>query len=666
MLMEGIERMKNKFYRALCLSICLCLIAAYGLAEETPSLKDDFYENVNAQWLSTAEIPSDYPFVSNFSVLEDGVEQKLMADFNAMRSGEKQTDSEEMESMIAFYRLAADYETRDALGAEPLKPYMEMIDSLESLSDFTAQWPSWDVMGMPCPFAAAVTADMADASMNALYLSTPGLFLQTKEYYEDENTKAVLQSQYGQMSSNLLVMAGKSQEEAQEIVSQALAFDESLAPYTRSAEEASDYTKIYNPVSLAELDGQVKAFDFAAGFTELLGATPDTVIITDPAYFAALDELVNEETFPAMKSWMLVQTVNGLAPYLTDAFRVEAGSFGRMLSGVAEATSREKSAYYLASGMFSEVAGIYYGKTYFGEQARQDVREMVESLVKIYQNRLLANEWLSEETRAMAVQKLTAMKINVGYPDEPREIFKMLRTLPAEEGGTLVGNAMEFTRISKEDNYSKWNQPVDRGLWALSADTVNAMYSPLDNSINFPAAILQPPFYSPEQSASENYGGIGAVIAHEISHAFDPNGAKFDELGSMKDWWTAEDYAKFEELSQKMVKEFDGIGFAGGTVNGAQTVAENVADAGGLACALEAAKQHETVDLQKFFTNWAVTWRQKSTPEYEAVLLTLDVHAPNKLRANIQLQNMDDFYAAFDIQEGDGMYRAPQDRVAIW
>lgn len=363
---------------------------------------------------------------------------------------------------------------------------------------------------------------------------------------------------------------------------------------------------------------------------------------------------------------MLVQTVNGLAPYLSDAFRVESGSFSRMLSGVSEPTAQERSAYYLASGTFSEVVGVYYGKTYFGEQARQDVADMVRSLVEVYKDRLAANDWLSDETRETAIRKLECMSINVGYPDAPRAIYEALRTVPASEGGTLVGNAMAFTRLSKEDNYAEWNQPVDRTLWPLSADTVNAMYSPMSNSINFPAAILQAPFYSTEQSASQNYGGIGAVIAHEISHAFDPNGAKFDEMGSLASWWTEEDYARFEALSQAMIDEFDGLPYAGGTVNGVQTAAENVADAGGLACALEAAKRHEDADLAAFFTNWAVIWRQKATPEYEALLLMLDVHGPSKLRANIQLQNMDDFYTTFGIEEGDGMYRAPEDRVVIW
>ncbi len=595
----------------------------------------------------------------------DNIDDVLMTDFDAMLNGEKAIE-DELINFIEFYRLAADYEMRDALGAEPLLPYIDMIEGIESLADFSQHWAALDMEGIPAPFLASVMADMGNASVNALYLSAPSLFLSNKAYYEDENTKAALQNAYGQMSINLLMLAGKTAEEAQDIVAQALVFDESLAPYMKSAEEASNYTTLYNPQNLADFDAQIEAFDFATSFKELLGKVPETIILTDPVYFDALDSLVNEETFPAMKCWMLVLTVNSFAPYLSDAFRVEASSFSRMLSGVAEPTPKEKSAYYLANSTFNEVVGIYYGKTYFGDTARQDVHEMVESIVETYKDRLSKNEWLSEATRAMAIRKLENMSINVGYPDEARPVFVQMQTLPASEGGTLVGNAMAFMRIIKADNYGKWNKPVDRGLWPLSADTVNAMYTPLDNSINFPAAILQAPFYSQEQSVSENYGGIGAVIAHEISHAFDPNGAKFDELGSLANWWTEEDLSKFEELSQAMVEEFDGVEYAGGVVNGAMTMAENVADAGGLACALEAVKKDPQADLEAFFTNWAMIWRQKATPEYEALLLSLDVHAPNKLRANIQLQNMDDFYTVFDIAEGDGMYRAPEDRVIIW
>lgn len=658
--------MTLRFRKGLCLFVALMTLAATAVAQETPSLKDDFYEAVNAEWLAQAEIPSDAAEVSVFSEMGDQVQDVLKADFAAMLNGEKDVP-EDLVDFIELYRLAADYETRNALGAEPIKPYLERIEALDGMDALRESLPEMILDGLPMPFTLGVMADLADASVNALYMGPCSLFLSVKDYYLDDATRTALQSVYGQMSQNLLVMAGKTEEEAGEIVSQALAFDESLAAYNRTAQESSDTTASYNPRPLAELDEQVENFDLTALLGTLMEDVPETVIVTDPAYFEALDELVNDETFPQMKSWMLVAMVNAVAPYLSDDFRVQAAAFSLALSGAAEPTGAEEAAYNVAMGVFSEVVGIYYGKTYFGEEARQDVQAMVEQIVDVYRQRLTENEWLSDETREMAIRKLDHMSVHVGYPDEARPMYALLKTVPASEGGTLVDNMMAYTRASAEYVLGLCGQPVDRSEWPLSANTVNAMYTLTNNSINFPAAILQEPFYSLDASASANYGALGAVIAHEISHAFDPNGSKFDENGSLANWWTEEDLAKFEELSQAMIEEFDGLPFAGGTVNGTLTVTENVADAGGLSCALEALKQTEDEpDLEAFFTSWARAWRNKATEAYMNMKLTIDVHAPSKLRANIQVQNLDDFFTTFGIDEGDGMYRAPEDRVSIW
>lgn len=658
--------MKLKIKSAVCLVLALMMAASVCLAQEAPSLKDDFYEAVNAQWLAEAEIPSDSAEVSAFSEVNDKVDDVLMADLQAMLNGEKPV-AEGLENCIEFYRLASDYDTRDALGAEPLQPYLEMIESLDSLEAMREILPELILQGMPVPFSVGVMADMGDASVNALYFSPASLFLSSKDYYLDDNTRAAMQSVYGQMSQKLLVMAGKSEEEAQQIVSQALAFDESLAPYTPTAQESSDTASSYNPQSLAQLDEQVTCFDFGTLLAELMDDVPETVVVTDPDYFAALDELVSEDTFAQMKSWMMVWTVNSLSAFLSDDFRVEASTFTLALNGAAEPPSAEEAAYNMTLSMFGEPVGIYYGKTYLGEEARQDVQKMVERFVEVYKQRLTNNDWLSDETREMAIRKLETMSINVGYPDKVQPVYELIEVSPASEGGTLVNNVIALTRISTQYNLSTCGQPVDRSAWPLAACTVNAMYTFTNNSINFPAAILQEPFYSLEESASANYGAIGAIIAHEISHAFDPNGSKFDENGSLANWWSEDDLAKFEELSQAMIEEFDGIEFGGGTVNGTLTVTENVADAGGLSCALEALKQAEAEpDLQAFFTSWAKVWRIKATDAYTALMLTMDVHAPSKLRCNIQVQNLDDFFTAFDIEEGDDMYRAPEDRVSIW
>lgn len=650
----------------LCLVLALLMAASMCLAEETPSLKDDFYEAVNAEWLAQAEIPSDAPEVSVFSEMGDQVQEVLKADFQAMLNGEKDIP-EELTDFIELYRLAADYETRNALGAEPIKPFLERIEVLDDMDALRESLPELMLDGLPVPFTLGVMADLADASVNAMYIGPCSLFLSVKDYYIDDNTRTALQGVYGQMSKNLLVMAGKTEEEAEEIVSQALAFDESLAAYNRTAQESSDTTASYNPQPLAQLDEQVENFDLTALMVALMEEVPETVVVTDPVYFEALDELVNDETFPQMKSWMLVATVNAMAPFLSDDFRVQASAYSLALSGTTEPVSAEEAAYNAAMGVYGEIVGIYYGKTYFGEEARLDVQAMVDQIVEVYKQRLNENEWLSDETREMAIRKLDSMSVHVGYPDQANPMYDLFETVPASEGGTLMENMAAFTRASMEYNLSLCGKPVDRNLWPLSASTVNAMYSLTNNSINFPAAILQDPFYSLEASVSSNYGALGAIIAHEISHAFDPNGSKFDENGSLANWWTEEDLDKFEELSQAMIEEFDGLPFAGGTVNGTLTVTENVADAGGLSCALEALKQVEDEpDLEDFFTSWARAWRNKATEAYMNMKLTMDVHAPSKLRCNIQVQNLDDFFTTFGIEEGDGMYRAPEDRVSIW
>lgn len=659
--------MKKLGIRFISLMMATMLWISTGYAaDDTVSVKDDFYTAINGEWIASAVIPSDKPAAGGFMDLTDGVKETLMADFEKMLDGEVEPTTEELKSFIEFYRLAGDYETRDALGTAPLLPYIEKIEGLQSLQDYAQQWAQWDMEGMPSPISAMVMADMQNADMNALYMAAPSLFLMDTSYYADAATKEALQGLFAMTQMELLQLVGKSAEEAESIVSQALAFDESLVPYIRSAEEASDYTKMYNPIALTELDASIAAFDMADLLAQLVGEAPETVVSIDPKYFAAIDTLINDETFEQLKSWLMVSTINSFSSFLSDEFRVVSGGFMRAMTGIEEETPKDEAAYSLASMLFGEVVGLYYGQEYFGEEAKQDVTLMVKGILEAYESRLLAIDWIGDKTREMAIRKLDGMNIHVGYPDAIRPEYSLMQTVSAADGGTLVGNAMEFTRISKESMYSKWNKPVDRGMWPLSASDVNAMYSPMENSINFPAAILQAPFYSLEQSASANYGGIGAVIAHEISHAFDPNGAKFDELGNLADWWTAEDYAAFEERSQAMIDAFDGVEHAGGTVNGTLTVAENVADAGGLACALDALKLQEDIDFEAFFTNWGVIWRQKALPEYEALLLTLDVHAPNKLRTNIQLQNMDDFHEAFDIQPEDGMYLAPEARVTIW
>lgn len=634
------------------------------MAVNNELIKDDLYEVVNGEWLKTAKIPDDKPATGGFNDLVDEIDKQLMDDFDAYAAGKEKSDDSRFNEMIKLYRLAKKFDWRKKVGPQPLKRMLASVENLNSYEDYQSQWKNWILAGMPSPISFDIDADMKNATVYALFASSPSLILPDKSYYEAEKKAQhdQLLQLWSSMVEALMDKLGYSKEEAKKIIDDAIKFDALLAPNVKSAEEAADYSKMYNPQTVAELASATDQLDIAAIIKQLVGEEPEKVIVTEPEYFKALNKIL-QDNFELFKNWALIRVIRENASYLDDEMREINGRYGRALSGSKKPVSQRKFAFYLARDMFSQVAGDYYGKKYFGPQAKADVHHMVEQMIKVYRGRLTNNQWLSKDTRDKAILKLDKLGIQVGYPDKIPALYDQFKV---DEEESLIANLNQLTVTANKELFSRWNKPVDRMRWEMSAATVNAYYHPFKNIIVFPAAILQAPFYSLKQSSSQNYGGIGAVIAHEISHAFDNNGSLFDEFGNLNNWWTDKDSAHFKQLAQKMIDEFDGIPFAGQKVNGKLTVSENIADAGGLSCALEAAKTEADFNAQEFFINWATIWRMKATEQYMQLLLSIDVHAPQKLRANIQAENLDDFYRAFDIKPGDEMYRAPEDRVHIW
>lgn len=630
-------------------------------------LKKDFYDYVNGDWLKTAEIPADKPATGGFQDLVDGIDKLMMAEFTTMTQDPDSIPAGRMKDAIAFYELANDYQMRDELGVEPVLPLLKKVSDLTSLADLNQQLPEWLLAGFPLPFGLGVDQDMTNTKENILYAYPAGTILPDKTYYDEGNEQGPqLLQVFSDMTKQLLVKFGKSEAEAEQILTNALAFDKLVVPHVRSSEESADYSKEYNPRSFAEVSAYSQQLDLGNLIKSLVHAEPEKIIVTEPAYYEALNELVSPENFQLLKDWLMIDVVNSYTSILSEEIRQLGGVYSRTLSGSTEAMPQPKAAYYLAANRFSQVVGDHYGKKYFGAKAKADVEHMVHKMIDVYQGRLQHNSWLSAATREKAITKLNTLGVQVGYPDTIPSFYDKFITTSKADGGNLMDNARKFSRIVREDNFARFGKPVDRSEWEMSASTVNAYYHPLKNIIVFPAAILQAPFYSLEQSSSANYGGIGAVIAHEISHAFDNNGAKFDEFGNMNNWWTETDLKHFEELAKQMIQEFDGIDFAGGKVNGTLTVSENIADAGGLSCALEAAKSEDDLSMTDFFINWATIWRTKARPQYQQLLLAIDVHAPAKLRANIQVKNLQEFYDTFEIGADDDMYLAPEQRVHIW
>ena len=634
------------------------------MAVNNELIKDDLYEAVNGEWLKTAKIPDDKPATGGFNDLVDEIDKQLMDDFDAYAAGKEKSDDSRFNEMIKLYRLAKKFDWRKKVGPQPLKRMLASVENLNSYEDYQSQWKNWILAGMPSPISFDIDADMKNATVYALFASSPSLILPDKSYYEAEKKAQhdQLLQLWSSMVEALMDKLGYSKEEAKKIIDDAIKFDALLAPNVKSAEEAADYSKMYNPQTVAELASATDQLDIAAIIKQLVGEEPEKIIVTEPEYFKALNKIL-QDNFELFKNWALIRVIRENASYLDDEMREINGRYGRALSGSKKPVSQRKFAFYLARDMFSQVAGDYYGKKYFGPQAKADVHHMVEQMIKVYKGRLTNNQWLSKDTRNKAILKLDKLGIQVGYPDKIPALYDQFKV---DEEESLIANLNQLTVTANKELFSRWNKPVDRMRWEMSAATVNAYYHPFKNIIVFPAAILQAPFYSLKQSSSQNYGGIGAVIAHEISHAFDNNGSLFDEFGNLNNWWTDEDSAHFKQLAQKMIDEFDGIPFAGQKVNGKLTVSENIADAGGLSCALEAAKTEADFNAQEFFINWATIWRMKATEQYMQLLLSIDVHAPQKLRANIQAENLDDFYTAFEIKPGDEMYRAPEDRVHIW
>jgi len=626
--------------------------------------KDNLYLAVNGAWQEKAQIPADKSSTGASDDLDLEIEKNLMQEFHDFAKDTSAIDDDRFLQAIKLYRVANNVETSLMVQNNSLLKDIDRIKALKSIADLSKNASALGKDNFILPLSVTIEADMKNTVKNAAYIDGTNLFLPDKSYYEADNKFGQkLLTKYVKVAQTLLEKLGYSEADAKETVEKASEFDKSLVPIVKSSEEWADYTKIYNPYDFDDFATKSDNIDLKAFVSGEIDAVPEKVIVVQPRYLDNLNKLVNATTFENIKNWMIVRYLMSNAEYVSEDFRQTYGEFKLARSGAKELPSRTKYAYHLAGAVFDDVVGVYYGKKYFGEKAKADVREMIQKMIAIYKQRLSVNDWLSEATKKQAIVKLDKIVVKVGYPDKLEAIYqKML----VDEKATLYDNMVKLDRIVTQDELDSYKRPVDRSKWAMPGHLVNACYDPSRNDITFPAAILQAPFYGLKQTSSENFGGIGATIAHEISHAFDNNGAQFDEMGNLHNWWTKEDYAHFKELTQEMIDQFQGIVYAGGKVNGKLVVSENIADVGGMRCAIEAAKLEPDYNPKEFFIQWAKSWGFKATKEYNEDLLTIDVHAPQPLRANVMSQDFDEFYEAFDVKPGDGMWLDPDKRVNIW
>ncbi|MBQ9145448.1 MAG: M13 family peptidase [Clostridia bacterium] len=627
-------------------------------------IQDDLYMYVNQETLEKLEIPADKPVAGGFAELSDGVEKIMRAEFEEM-STSKVYPNVHLERACVLYALAKDADRKKAHGIAPALANLAIIDTLTDVSAFGGMYKALSLKGIPTPINVGVETDMKNTKRHLVYMQGPGVILPDASYYRPEMAaqKAQILGIWANVAKMVMAQTGLSAEDQEKYVQDALAFDEILGGLVKTREEWSRYTEMYNPTDEGKVAEMLSTIDFGALLTDLFGEIPDTIVVTEPRYFENFAKVFNQENLELYKHWAYVTGLLGSCAYLSEELRDLGGMYNRAIMGVAQMTSIEKFAYSLASGMYSEPVGIYYGDKYFGQEAKKDITEIVYQIIDTYKERIKTSDILGEETKAKAILKLSKMGVKMGYPDKARALYEKLVFNPED---SLFDIVRSLKAIRELDNYAKLNKPTEPENWAMPGHMVNACYDPSVNDITFPAAILQAPFYSIKQTRSENLGGIGGVIGHEISHAFDSNGAKCDENGNINAWWTEDDFKRLDVKIQKMIEQFDGIELPWGKVNGAFIVSENMADNGGMAVTLDIMSKTEGVSYEEYFANWARVWCQKAKPEYRALLLSVDVHGPCMLRANMPPRNFQEWYDTFGVKDTDKMYIAPEKRIIIW
>ena len=638
--------------------------------QETPidknaTVASNFYQAVNKDWLLKTKIPADSPSIDNFYTLDEDIKGKLKKDIKNLGEGKETSDITGMSEFITFYKAASDYKQREKDGLEPLKPYLKEIEDIKDLNDLASKSASLTDKGIPLPFGYDVGTNAENTSQKQIQLSPPSILLPDVSIYKDEASKKQYLTPIETATQKALEMLGYSEKNSKRIVKEALEFDEIIAKYSLSNEEMSESKNLVHPKTAEEINaysGSFKLYDVIKG---IMGRDLETINVPNTKYFENYSKVVNQDNFSKIKSWILVQEAMAASNSLTEDYRLNFASISMAIMGTQKPVSKEDTVYEMSVNLFSDVMSVYYGRKYFGEEAKTDVTGMIDKIKNVYRGRLQKNNWLTEGTRNKAIEKLDKMKVFVGYQEDVDPGTKELHLDPNKSFFELSEDIAQFGKRYTIDHF---DDPIDKNKWSGSAFDINAYYNPESNSINFPAGILQAPFYDKNQSTEKNYGGIGVVIGHEITHAFDSNGADYDENGDMHNWWTKADTKAFDKRIKAFEDQWNGLEIYGTKVNGKLTVTENVADAGGLSSTLQVLKTDMTKpNLKDYFENYANIWKQKASLQYNKYTMVQDVHAPNELRVNQQLKNLPEFYEAYpQIKEGDAMYLAPSKRISLW
>ena len=654
------------------LAACTPKVPALDMKNLDPSVspKEDFYQYATGGWQKNNPLRPEFSRYGSFDAISERTQENLNALFESMTSlkAEKGTVEQKISDL---YKMALDSTTRNSLGAEPIKPYIEKIQAVANIDEFWALIGRMNQEGGTGFYDSGVEADLTDSDTQILYLGQGGLGMGDRDYYLLETNKA-LKEGYMAYLEKVLELAGIP--DAKALVAKDMQVEDAIAEYSWTREQNRNVAAIYNPMSSAQIDKAWPYIGFGKASKAFGLPAQDKIVVQQPSYFEKLNGYLSKAPLENLKAYILCQFVSGAAGALSDDFYTANWEFfSHQMAGAQEQRPRWKRAMQVPNSLLGEAVGEMYVSRYFPESSKQKMLTLVENLSTALGEHIDALEWMSDTTKAKAREKLASFTVKIGYPDK----WKDYSTLDIDPSKTYYENLRSASRWFVNDNISKLGKPTDKTEWGMTPQTVNAYYNPTTNEICFPAGILQKPFFDPDADDPVNYGGIGVVIGHEMSHGFDDQGSMFDATGNMVNWWTETDKAKFDALGDKLVAQFDEVEVLPGVhANGRFTLGENIGDHGGLSIAFSAmqnAIKDKPVKLidgftpeQRFYLSYATVWAQNITDQEKARRTNMDPHSLAVNRVNVSVRNFQSFFDAFDIKEGDAMFRPEEERVHIW
>ncbi len=640
---------------------------------------DDFFRFVNGSWLDKTEIPADKTTWGSFNELRQKTDKDALEILAEASKNPKYKSNTDQGKAINLYKTIMDTVGRNKQGLSPLKPYLAKINAVKNIKELQVLLIEMDPIGGIGFFGIGIGADAKNSNRNVIGIGPGSLGLPDRDYYvsEDKDSKEK-RDKYVLHVSRMLQFLGEKPLKAKSDAEKILALETQMSKPRFDRVERRDRRKSYNPMTVADLQKLTPSIDWKNYLTKIGLTKADSLIVSQPKYMTALETIFKENKLEDWKAYMRWTLLNRASTSLSTTIETANWEFyGKTLTGAIKQRPRDERALQVINGATGEALGKLYVEKKFPAEAKAKAGKMIKNIFIAFENRINNLPWMSAETRVSAIAKLHKSQIKIGYPDKWKD-YSALTIKSPEEGGSYFENSKNISRWRTKEDIDKLYKPVDKTEWGMSPQTVNAYYNPSYNEIVFPAAILQPPFYNYQADEAINYGGIGAVIGHEISHGFDDSGARYDADGNLKDWWTADDQKQFAALTGSLADQYSALQPLPGTfVDGKFTLGENIGDLGGINAAYDGLqlylKENGNPGLidgytpeQRFFISWGTVWRTKMRDEAIKNLVKTDPHSPGMYRAYVPLLNVDSFYKAFDIKPGEGMYIAPEKRVKIW